>query len=210
MKVLAVSDQVIDHLYNSTIKKRYADIELLVSCGDLPNYYVEYVLTVLNVPSFYVRGNHDDHAANPDLDRPGGSDDLHRMVRFHKGMIFAGMEGCKRYNKGAVQYSEFEMAYYVLRMAPRMLFNKWRYGRCADVFVTHAPPEGIHDRPEDFAHRGFGAFIRFLDWYRPRYMLHGHIDPWDRRKPTRTQYKNTLVLNIDPYKTVEIAPFRPE
>jgi len=31
----------------------------VLSCGDLPPYYLEFLVTVLDVPLFDVRGNHD-------------------------------------------------------------------------------------------------------------------------------------------------------
>src|SRR5947209_13334434 len=36
--------------------------EIVLSCGDLPSDYLEYIVTRLNVPLLYVPGNHD-----PDL-----------------------------------------------------------------------------------------------------------------------------------------------
>ncbi len=46
--------------------------------------------------------------------------------------------------------------------------------------------------------RGFGALLRFLQWYRPRYMVHGHVHTCDRRTVTRTQYQRTCIININP------------
>jgi len=38
---------------------RFGDVELVLSCGDLPYYYLEYIVSMLNVPLLYVHGNHD-------------------------------------------------------------------------------------------------------------------------------------------------------
>ena len=59
MKVLAVSDRIQEHIYSSTLRTRYSDVEMVFGCGDLPFYYLEYIVTMLTVPVLYVRGNHE-------------------------------------------------------------------------------------------------------------------------------------------------------
>ena len=41
-----------------------------------------------------------------------------------------------------------------------------------------------------------------LQLYRPRYLLHGHVDTWDNRRPTVTQVGGTEVININPVKAL--------
>jgi len=43
-----------------------------------------------------------------------------------------------------------------------------------------------------------------MKWFRPRYMLHGHVHTWDRRKTVRTQFQSTCVLNINPFTVLEL------
>ena len=45
-------------IYSPQVRGRFEDIDLVLGCGDLPYFYLEYVLTALNVPLFFVRGNH--------------------------------------------------------------------------------------------------------------------------------------------------------
>ncbi len=59
MRVLALSDQVLEHFYSPAVKERFAEAELVVGCGDLPSYYLEYIVSMLNVPILQVPGNHD-------------------------------------------------------------------------------------------------------------------------------------------------------
>ena len=59
MKVLFVSDKVVEHLYSPSIATRYGDVELVVGCGDLPYYYLEFLQSILNTSLTYVHGNHD-------------------------------------------------------------------------------------------------------------------------------------------------------
>jgi len=63
MKILAISDIVVPQLYTEQIPERFLDVDLVLSCGDLPYEYLEYIVTRLGKPLFYVRGNH----------APGGS-----------------------------------------------------------------------------------------------------------------------------------------
>jgi predicted phosphodiesterase len=59
MKILAVSDQVVERLYALSSSGHFQDVELLLGCGDMPYEYLEYLVTILNVQMFYVPGNHD-------------------------------------------------------------------------------------------------------------------------------------------------------
>jgi len=59
VKILAVSDEVVERLYSLCTGGHFKDLELLIGCGDLPYNYLENLVTFLNVPLFYVPGNHD-------------------------------------------------------------------------------------------------------------------------------------------------------
>ena len=202
MKILAISDIELPEMQNLPyLRRKYKDVGLVVSCGDLPASYIEVVTTVLNTPLFYVRGNHDEGYSQ----RVPGGDDLHGRVRRFGGLTFAGLEGCKRYNRGLIQYTNSEMLMNVLKMAPGMLLRRFISGAGVDVMVTHAPPRGIHDR-EDLPHQGFKAFLTLIRLYRPRYLIHGHVDVYDRRDVTWTDYLGTQVVNIDPVRLLEIEP----
>lgn len=43
MKILAVSDRVLDKLYSSQVSQSFPDIDLLIGCGDLPFYYLDFL-----------------------------------------------------------------------------------------------------------------------------------------------------------------------
>ena len=122
-----------------------------------------------------------------------------------QGISLFGIEGCIRYNKGTIQYSQNEMRGMVLKYGPRLKFRQSRYGHGIDVLVTHSPAWGIHDA-EDPPHRGFKAFLNFLDWYHPRYMIHGHVHTWDRRKVVETRYSKTNIVNINPVMVLDVEP----
>lgn len=202
MKILCVSDTVQTQMENAAhLRRRYNDVELIVSCGDMPTTYLEFITSVLNVPLFYVRGNHDTGYA----ERPPGGENLHLNIVHYNGLSFYGIEGSIKYNNSPIQYSEGEMMGMVTRMMLPLYLRRAQGKRGVDVFVTHAPALGIHDQ-DDLPHKGIKAFLKFLDWYRPRYMLHGHVHTYDRRMTTETEYKDTCILNINPVTLLEIDP----
>ena len=57
-RILAISDVELGQLYNASIRDRHQGIDLVLSLGDLPMYYLDYISSALNVPLYYVLGNH--------------------------------------------------------------------------------------------------------------------------------------------------------
>lgn len=183
------------------LRRQYGDIELIISCGDLPSVYLEFITSVLNVPLFYVRGNHDE---SYDQFPPGG-EDLHNRLIEYNGLTFFGLEGSPRYSSSPIQYTDSEMFRLVFNAGLRLRYRRWRLGHGVDFFVSHTPPLGIHDA-EDLPHRGFKSFLQFVDWYSPRYMIHGHVHTYDRRTVTRTERGGTVIININPVTVLEVDP----
>lgn len=206
MKILALSDQVVEQLYCPSVKERFDDVDLVVGCGDLPSYYLEFIVSMLNVPLIHVPGNHDPAAPalDSDLSPHGCANNIDGLVIEERGLLIAGLGGSIRYRPDGVnQYTQGEMARRILTMTPRLWWNRLRYGRFLDILVTHAPPRGIHDA-EDPAHVGFASFNRFIARFRPRYLLHGHSHVYRRDAATSTQTAQTTVINVYPYRVIEI------
>ena len=206
MKVLSLSDKTFDLVYSPAARERFADVELVLGCGDLPYRGLEYLVDQLNVPVLFVRGNHDakiEYAEHGERRAPWGAVDLHQRVVRQNGLLVAGFEGCVRYRRGPFMYAQGQMWWKVLGMLPRLVWNLLRHGRMLDVLVTHAPPRHLGDRP-DWAHNGFWAF-RFLLWLaRPAYHFHGHIHLDDRSEERRMQYRATTIVNTYGYLESEL------
>ncbi len=228
MKILAISDEVVDFIYSPQIKAKYADVDLVLGCGDLPFYYLEFIVTMLDVPLYYVPGNHDRreqylsdgriiHRAEGcvPLDRhtarlpavslasrrrAGGADSA------GPSLLLAGLGGSLRYNRDpGHQHTEAEMFGRALALTPQLAANRVRYGRFLDILVTHAPPRGIHDR-SDPAHTGFTTFLRVMDVFQPRLLLHGHSHIYRGDTVTSSRYKGTQVINVYPYRVIDWEP----
>ena len=52
MKILAVSDRIDPRVYSDFCQERFKDVECVISCGDLPEHYLDFIVTNLNVPLF--------------------------------------------------------------------------------------------------------------------------------------------------------------
>ncbi len=211
MILLALSDVVNPKLYSPSVLELKDKIDLIVSCGDLPMYYLDYISTTLGKPLFFVCGNHDNYDykkkdyifKNSNSSKYFFSDredikmggiNLDGRVEEYKGFIFAGLEGSMEYNKGEHQYSDKEMKRKINKLSAKLIFNKLRTGRFLDVFVTHSPPFGIHDR-DDLPHRGFKSFVDFIEKFSPAYLIHGHSHIYDRRELRETVIGRTKVIN---------------
>ncbi len=206
LKVLSLSDKQVDSIYSSQVKKRFGDVDLILGCGDLAYYYLEFVVSMLDVPLFYVRGNHSsqvEYTMVGPKTHPHGGRDLHRRVLNHKGLILAGVEGSLRYRKGSFQYTQMEMWMNVLRIVPTLLKNRLLHGHYLDILVTHAPAWGIHDKP-DLPHQGIKAFRWLIETFKPRYYFHGHIHIYRQDTQTVTQHGSTTVINTYGYKETQV------
>ncbi len=123
-----------------------------------------------------------------------GATHIGGKIRKIDGLIIAGLGGSMRYNQGYNQYTEFGMFVRCVKLVPRMLINKLIYGRFVDILLTHAPPRGIHDKP-DRCHLGFKVFLWFMDFFKPKYLIHGHIHLYDMNEQRISKYKDTTVIN---------------
>lgn len=208
MKLLAVTDKVVDLIYSPSVVEKFGDVDMVLSCGDLPYYYLEYIVTMLCVPLLYVHGNHDPpveySASGAQLTGPGGCSNIHgRLVR-ERGLSIAGLEGSIRYKpQGIYQYTETQMWTQTLKLSPALLHHRLVTGRPLDILMAHSPPFGIHNG-RDRTHVGFRSFLWLMDRFKPRYLLHGHRHVYNPLEVTETQYQDTTVINVYPYKVLEI------
>ena len=215
MKILCISDHIDPQVYSPHIKERFSDVDFILCAGDLPLNYLDFIVSNLNKPLFFVFGNHYtqeikhykkelvfsfDQMENDYL----GCGAVHIGSKIVKegNFIAAGLGGSIRYNRGINQYTDFEMFLEILKLVPALLWNRIAYGRFLDILLTHAPPRGIHDK-KDKCHTGFKVFLMFMKIFKPRYLVHGHIHLYDLNTVRSTKWKNTIVCNAYNHYLIE-------
>ncbi|MDR2760183.1 MAG: metallophosphoesterase [Spirochaetaceae bacterium] len=217
MKILCISDHIDPLVYSNSIKERFKDIDVVLSAGDLPMEYLEFIVSSLNKSLFFVFGNHNlaelyryksSNMAVPhnwiteDTSYGFGAVHIGSKVKIEEGLIVAGLGGSRRYNRGENQYTEFQMNFEIIKLIPALIINRIFRGRFLDILLTHASPWGIHDK-EDPCHRGFKAFLWFMRIFKPKYLIHGHIHLYDLADLRTTRYKDTLVVNAFSHYIIE-------
>lgn len=196
IKLLSVSDVVDPMLHRHAGEESFTDIDIIISCGDLPPEYLSRLFHVFKAPLYFVGGNHDIRYQDK---LPLGGIDLHGRLERVKGLNILGLAGSRWYNGGPYQYTEGQMRAIIRRLRP-MLW--WQGG--IDVVVTHAPPRYIHDA-EDLCHRGFRSFRWLIDKYQPDFLIHGHIHRHFSNPSERvTVVDATKVVNTYGYNILEI------
>lgn len=187
MKILLLADEPDKMLWEHLQKERLEGVELILSCGDLPASYLSFLTCFTAAPILYIHGNHDvRYQEKP----PEGCICIDDTLYVHQGVRIVGLGGSMRYKPGPFQYTDDEMR----RRIRRLRFQLWRHKGC-DILLTHAPAWQLGD-DTDICHRGFQAFLEFMDKYKPAFMAHGHVHKSYTSNFVRTrQYAQTQVVN---------------
>lgn len=190
MRILAVADYESPYLWDHFTPDKLDGIDLILSCGDVKSRYLSFLATFSHCPVLYVHGNHDEHYQD---DPPLGCICVDGAYYEYQGLRIVGLGGSMRYRPGAHQYTEREMTFRALRLAPKLYFKKG-----FDLLLTHAPGRDMVPC-NDLAHMGFDTFNRLLDRYHPALFLHGHTHlNYGRGIQRESVYGETRVIN--PYE----------
>ena len=148
MKILAISDVPSKALWDYGTREHLEGIDLILSCGDLPQKYLEYLTNFTAAPILYVHGNHDGSYRE---NEPGGCICVDDSVYVWKGLRIMGLGGSIRYNnrEDSFQYTEREM-----RRRAHKLSRRAHHVGGIDLLLTHSPAAGLNDST-DHAHKGF-------------------------------------------------------
>ena len=210
MKILAISDVPSKALWDYGTREHLEGIDLILSCGDLPQKYLEYLTNFTAAPILYVHGNHDGSYRE---NEPGGCICVDDSVYVWKGLRIMGLGGSIRYNnrEDSFQYTEREM-----RRRVRKLWRKAHHVGGIDLLLTHSPAAGLNDST-DRAHKGFACFNDLMDEYEPQWFVHGHVHlNYDAKLPRVCTRGKTTVINAtesyvfeipDPDPVIQHYPF---
>jgi len=187
MKILMLADTEESALWDDWSEEtaaRLSDTALILSAGDLDADYLEFLVTMLNVPLVYVRGNHDgDYDRKP----PEGCINADgRVVEVNvddadssRRLKILGLGGSLRYKDNADDmYTEEEMRRRISKLRGAVLRDlatcRLSGRRSIDILLTHAPAKGYGDL-DDLPHTGFECFNGLLERHRPALHVYGHV-----------------------------------
>ena len=102
MKILVVSDEEDQYLWDFYTPGRLKGIDLILSAGDLKAEYLSFLVTMANRPLLYVHGNHDgSYAQRP----PEGCQCVDGKLVTVGGLRILGLGVSALYNGGPHQYT---------------------------------------------------------------------------------------------------------
>ena len=207
VRLLAVSDEPEAALDFEINRDGIRPIDGIVGAGDLKPEYLDFLANAFNVPLLFVLGNHD---------RGGGWEEEKRHVpepmdgAWHEisGLRIAGLSWPTDRDDRAIHdesaaWRQVAAGYLKLR------------GRNADVIVSHVPPLGLGDTPEDHYHRGFAAYRWLCERLNPALWIHGHtsiaaVDNWWLTSGSTTLVNATgaVVIEVTDAPALESQPER--
>jgi len=98
MKILCLSDYVDPLIYNQNVREVFSDVDLVLCAGDLPLDYVDFVVTMLNKPTYFIFGNHNlkdfayYHKSARNIPDSMSVQDEYKKVTFGHGGTYAGFK----------------------------------------------------------------------------------------------------------------------
>lgn len=192
MEILLIGDKESKYIWDYFDYERFKNVELVISTGDLKPEYMSFIVTMLNVPLYYVPGNHD---SVYEVRRPEGCINIDNKVVNFKNLRIAGFGGSMLYNGGMHQWTERQM--YLKYLKKKLLFR-----RGLDILVSHAPAYELNDG-RDLCHNGFKTFRKILNIYKPKYFFHGHQHLNYASQKRVMKYNNTTIINTYEYCLID-------
>jgi len=194
MRILALADKADEQLWEHLDRRLLEGVDLVISCGDLSAEYLMFLTCFTKAPILYVHGNHDERYEKKP---PEGCECIEDRIYVHEGVRILGLGGSYRYRNGKWMFTEKEMR----RRVGRLWFQLWKH-KGVDIIVTHAPARGLGDE-EHVSHRGFEVFLRLMEKYQPKLLIHGHMHKeYSPRFQRERSYGQTRVINA--YRRVYI------
>jgi hypothetical protein len=169
IRILAISDDPDPTLEHEVNRRQLGRVDVVVGAGDLEPDYLSFVADAFVAPLVYVRGNHDAggawlHGTSDHLPEPLPD----AAIREDAGLPFVGLSWPRLGVRGR---PPADAAWFqVLPLLARSVVRP----TSPLIVVSHVPPRGAGDAPNDPFHTGFSAYRQVADRLRPPLWLHGH------------------------------------
>lgn len=240
MKILCLSDYVDPLIYNPNIKDAFSDIDLVLCAGDLPMDYIDFVVTMLNKPTYFIFGNHNlkelkyyekvpenyrnqytKLTAESSGQGHGGIYAGFRCIRNHALMIQDPKTGKKRPLliagvSGSSKYNNGACQYSEGEMKHKLKKLSFSLLMNKIRYGSYLDIFLTHASPrhihdhEDPCHIGFECYNWFLQKYKPALMVHGHIHLYDLREERAGKYYETKIINAYAHYIIEYPEIKTE
>lgn len=196
IRLLAVSDEperAFDFERNRTDLGR---LDAVLGCGDLEPDYLCFLADAFGVPLLYVRGNHD-RGPNWKAHRTEVPRSISGRSERIGGVTIAGLSWPGEEDGRAIRddLAAWRQALSCAVRVPR---------RRPLVMLSHVPPQGLGDVPEDEFHRGFAAYHWLCRRLHPSLWLHGHTS-MAAAQDWRVDWGGTTLVNVTGAVLVEIG-----
>ncbi len=196
IRLLAVSDEQERAFDFEQNRIAIPPLDAVIGAGDLEPDYLDFLANSFHAPLLFVRGNHDRGANWGTLGErlPHPLDSQPQRIG---GVTVAGLSWPGNMDEHALHDD---------RAAWRQalgLFARRRLRRPV-IIVSHVPPLGLGDTPEDLYHRGFPAYRWLCRRVQPVLWLHGHTS-MAAAPDWRTTWAGTTLLNVTGAVLIEIG-----
>ena len=233
MKILCVSDQIDPLIYNQNAKEIFSDIDMILCAGDLPMDYIDFIVSVFNLPTYFVFGNHNLKEFHYYAKTKSDYDYYHPV---HKnadtshahGGTYLGFKTAENFSLSFTDPATGKKTPLLIAGAPGSLkYNnginqysdrqmKFHLLKMVPSLIMNKIKYGryvdiflTHATPrhihdkEDPCHRGFECFHWFLQKFKPTFMVHGHIHLYDMREERIGKYYDTTLVNAFAHQVIE-------
>jgi Icc-related predicted phosphoesterase len=195
IRFLAVSDVQDPALEYADNRAALGRVDGIIGCGDLAPSWLSFLGDAFEAPVVYVRGNHDHGGTWED----GSVMVPAWLVSGHTGrvagIIVGGLEWPGVHERGNRRRPWLAWSH-ALGLARRAFVARTTGHDEPMIVISHAPPLGAGDVPNDAYHVGFGAYRWLVDRLHPPLWLHGH---------TTTASVSDLVTRADRTAVVNVT-----
>ncbi|MFP4403156.1 MAG: metallophosphoesterase family protein, partial [Nanoarchaeota archaeon] len=221
VRILAVSDE--ETLYKKSFtNKKFKNIDILVSCGDLSPSYLEYIVhKTMPTHRIMIHGNHDNiyFPHNYEHKSKGYSDifkgmhvlnnDFYKIDKkeynLDENLVIAGFYGANAHGSEPFFLDEKKLNFFAKKMKFKDFFLNYNLPK---IILSHCAPNvnNLFKNIDSF-HKPSNALGEIYNNFPPNLWFYGHIHPrYTKQKldfKINTNNKNTYILNTVPYKIID-------